>query len=232
VNRLFQPFAQVDSSTTRRFGGTGLGLALSRKLAQALGGDVTLEKTEPGRGSTFKIAIVSRAAQGTRRLDKFPMSDEGNLEKTKVISSSEKRTLQGVKVLLVDDAPDNQTVIGLFLSLAGAQVEYADNGEEGVVKALGGDYDIVLMDIQMPHLDGYEATKRLRQQGYQIPIIALTAHALKEERDRCLNAGCTEHFTKPVDRKKLIALVDRLVHESAEDSSRSALTSDYMPSST
>lgn len=114
-------------------------------------------------------------------------------------------------MLLVDDAADNQTVIGMFLTMAGAEVEYADNGFAGVEKALAGNFDIVLMDIQMPQLDGYEATRRLRQQGYTRPIVALTAHALKEEKDRCLSAGCNEHFTKPVDRKQLIVLIEKLV---------------------
>ena len=100
----------------------------------------------------------------------------------------------------------------MFLGLAGAHVEYADNGAEGVEKAIAGNFNVVLMDLQMPHVDGYEATTRLRSQGYDKPIIALTAHALKEERDRCLQVGCTDHFTKPIDRKKLISLVDQVVH--------------------
>lgn len=209
VNRLFQPFAQVDSSTTRRFGGTGLGLALSRRLAQALGGDVLLEKTEPGRGSTFKILIEIQPADGTRLLSEFPLSNKE--EKKPAIATTESLALKRIRVLLVDDAADNQTVIGMFLTMAGAEVEYADNGFAGVEKALAGNFDIVLMDIQMPQLDGYEATRRLRQQGYTRPIVALTAHALKEEKDRCLSAGCNEHFTKPVDRKQLIVLIEKLV---------------------
>ncbi len=210
IDRLFQPFAQVDSSTTRRFGGTGLGLALSRKLAQALGGDVTLNETNAGKGSSFEIVVAVKALKGSRWVNDLSQPDQS--DKIRKSFQNEKEILRGINVLLVDDAPDNQTVIGLFLGLAGAHVEFADNGEEGVEKALAGDFNVVLMDIQMPHVDGYEATRRLRRQGYDKPIIALTAHALKEERDRCLSVGCTDHFTKPIDRTKLISLVNQVVH--------------------
>ncbi len=211
IDRLFQPFGQVDSSTTRKFGGTGLGLALSKKLAQALGGDVSLFSTEASLGSKFLIEISSENKKGTRWIESFSLFNEN--DKAQKISLKEKELLKGIHILLVDDAPDNQTVIGLFLGLAGATVEYADNGLEGVQKAMAGNFNVVLMDIQMPHLDGYEATKQLRSQGYDTPIIALTAHALKEERDRCISAGCTDHFTKPVDRLKLINLVSHVVHQ-------------------
>ena len=204
--KLFQPFAQVDNSTTRKFGGTGLGLALSRKIAQAMGGDVVLSSSEPGRGSTFEITIKTQCKPGTRWVEKLHQVEEA--QKTK--AQTEKQSLKNKKILVVDDSPDNQTVIGFFLGAAGAQVDYADNGAEGVEKAMSGNYNVVLMDIQMPELDGYEATKQLRSLGFKTPIVALTAHALKEERERCLSVGCTDHFTKPVDRTKLISLVNRL----------------------
>ncbi len=207
VDQLFKPFAQGDSSTTRRFGGTGLGLALSRQLAKALGGDVKLLKTEAGRGTTFRIQITARAQAKTKWVETLQFEHDDTIKK---MSTKDKNILRDVNVLLVDDAADNQTLIGHFLGLAGANVEFADNGAEGVEKAMAGDYNVVLMDIQMPHVDGYEATRRLRTQGYDKPIIALTAHALKEERDRCLKVGCTDHFTKPIGREKLISLVDRV----------------------
>jgi CheY-like chemotaxis protein len=134
-------------------------------------------------------------------------------QETKPLDSKESHLLKDVDVLVVDDSPDNQTIIGLFLESAGAKVDFTDNGEEGVKKALAGHYDVVLMDIQMPYLDGYEATSQLRNRGYTQPIIALTAHALKEERDRCLRVGCTDHMTKPIDRRKLVSQVARVVHE-------------------
>lgn len=214
VERLFHPFAQVDSSTTRLFGGTGLGLALSQKLAQALGGDVTLESTPTDVGSTFKIQIKAKPihygawVNGFKSIDSE--RDDLTFEKMEVNSDS----LRGMKILLVEDAPDNQMVIGMFLNSAGAQVDFADNGYEGISKASQKKYDIILMDIQMPKMDGYEATRILRKKGFELPIVALTAHALMEERTRCLNSGCTEHFTKPVNSEKLISLVARLVQKS------------------
>jgi PAS domain S-box-containing protein len=205
LHRLFQPFAQMDYSTTRRFGGTGLGLALSRKLAQALGGDVTLACSEPGKGSTFEIRIEVGVKTPVNWVTHLP----GNDSAQKLIRRDEEQKLKNTRVLVVDDSPDNQVIIGFFLGAAGASVDYADNGEQGVDKAMLGDYNMVLMDIQMPEVDGYEATRRLRSRGFEKPIVALTAHALKEERDRCLSAGCNDHFTKPVDRSKLITLVER-----------------------
>tara|TARA_B110001454_G_scaffold28073_1_gene27483 strand:- start:85532 stop:87610 length:2079 start_codon:yes stop_codon:yes gene_type:complete len=216
VERLFQPFAQVDSSTTRLFGGTGLGLALSKKLAQALGGNVTLESTQADYGSTFKIQIKARPVPYCNWVNGFKSLDQErediSFENVEVTENS----LKGINILLVEDAPDNQMVIGMFLNSAGAKVDFADNGYEGISKASEGNYDIILMDIQMPKLDGYEATRILRKRGFELPIVALTAHALMEERTRCLNAGCTEHFTKPVNSEKLISLVARLVRKSKQ----------------
>lgn len=211
AERLFQPFAQVDSSTTRLFGGTGLGLALSQKLAQALGGNVSLESTEPGVGSTFKIQITAKPVIFCSWINGFKSIDQGRDDSTNERVEVNADSLRGLHILLVEDAPDNQMVIGMFLNSAGAKVDFADNGYEGISKAVEHNYDIILMDIQMPKMDGYEATRILRKKGFEIPIVALTAHALIEERTRCLNAGCTEHFTKPVDREKLIGLVARLV---------------------
>lgn len=211
IERLFQPFAQVDSSTTRLFGGTGLGLALSQKLAQALGGNVTLESTQAGVGSVFKIEISAKPVPYCPWVNGFKAIDSSRedlvFENIEINSNS----LRDFKILLVEDAPDNQMVIGMFLNSAGAIVDFADNGYEGITKAAENNYDIILMDIQMPKMDGYEATRILRKKGVEIPIVALTAHALVEERARCLNAGCSEHFTKPVDSEKLIGLVARLV---------------------
>lgn len=207
AEKLFQPFVQVDSSTTRRFGGTGLGLALSRKLAQALGGNVYLENSKAGIGSVFVIDLLTQPIEGTAYLQKI---EDILRTEQKPIVNEEVESLEGIKVLLVEDAPINQILIGRFLTGAGAQVDFADNGVEGVKKAMSGDYGVVLMDIQMPEMDGYEATTTLRKQGYKRPIIALTAHALKEDRDRCLQVGCSDHLTKPIDRKKLISQISHL----------------------
>jgi PAS domain S-box-containing protein len=206
TQNLFQPFVQVDSSNTRRFGGTGLGLALSRKIAQALGGDVLLEKSERGQGSVFVIEIETDTLLDSKFTDKVEDFIVKDLESP---AADEAHALSGKKVLLVEDAPINQLLISRFLTGAGAQVEVAENGVLGVQKALAGDYAVVLMDIQMPEMDGYEATAKLREQDYKRPIIALTAHALKEDQERCLQAGCSDYLTKPIDRKLLIS---RILH--------------------
>lgn len=199
--RLFQPFMQVDSSSTRRYGGSGLGLDISRKLARALGGDVELEWSEAGRGSTFRFWIRVNGASDCHA------PGASNLGGREV-----RRQLQGARILVVEDAPDNRALVGKFLTLAGAQVEFAVNGLEGVEKALKKSFDVILMDIQMPELDGYEATAHLRWKKYSGPILALTAHALAEERERCFRVGCNEHLTKPVDRHLLVDTVSRYVH--------------------
>ncbi|MCM2281986.1 MAG: response regulator [Bdellovibrionaceae bacterium] len=202
--RLFQPFVQVDTSTSRRFGGTGLGLALSRNLAELLNGSVYLEESVLGKGSTFAMEIRGDAPS-TAMTSSLPD------ESTKLRPSHDfAGLLDGVRVLVVDDSADNQMLVSRFLSAAGARVDFANNGLEGVNHATKNEYEVVLMDIQMPELDGYQATSRLRAMGFDRPIVALTAHALKEERDRCLSAGCTSHLTKPVEKRVLIEHVARL----------------------
>jgi PAS domain S-box-containing protein len=201
AQKIFQPFSQADTSTTRLFGGTGLGLALARRLARALGGDVQLMKSAPGQGSTFAVSVAVEVLdqQQWARLD---AASETQAEPPRpTIDTS---ALKGKRILLVEDAEDNQFLIQQFLSRTGAIVEIANNGNEGVDKALNNEYEVVLMDIQMPFKDGYQATSELRSKGYQKPIIALTAHALVEEREKCLRTGCTSHLTKPINRQQLI----------------------------
>lgn len=205
--RLFQQFMQADSSTTRKFGGTGLGLALSQKLAQALGGDISLQSSEVGWGSTFLIEIPLKIVSETAWMEEMPSVHHDEEMPVKIDPAS----LKGVEVLAVDDSPDNLAILRVFLESAGAKVDFSSNGEEAIKKVTSKYYDIVLMDIQMPHMDGYEATKRLRSQGYDRPIIALTAYALKEERNRCLQAGCSDHMTKPIDRRKLMSQIAKFV---------------------
>lgn len=197
--KIFQPFSQADTSTTRLFGGTGLGLALARRLARALGGDVELLQSAPGKGSTFLISIEVEVLDQAEweQLDK-------EAQNKPQIDFTETSVLKGKRILLVEDAEDNQFLIQQFLSRTGAIIEVANNGNEGVDKALSNEYEVVLMDIQMPFKDGYQATSELRSKNFSKPIIALTAHALVEEREKCLKAGCTSHLTKPINRQQLI----------------------------
>ena len=205
ADKLFIPFSQADVSTTRKFGGTGLGLALSRRLARSLGGDVTLAATEQNRGSTFFVTVAAPLAKGMTALAFEPPAA--------VTSSGSAvpalKPLSGVRLLLAEDAPDSQLLIERFLRIEGAEVDLAEDGAEAVKKATAKDYDVILMDIQMPILDGYGATAALRGQGYLGPIIALTAHAMPGEYEKSIRAGCDYHLTKPVDRKLLIQTVSR-----------------------
>jgi signal transduction histidine kinase/BarA-like signal transduction histidine kinase len=194
--RLFRAFSQADEATSRRFGGTGLGLQLSRRLAQLLGGDVTLVKSEVGRGSSFVVTIDPGDFSMTPTDERPPCKAEAG-----------HGSLQGLRVLLAEDAPDNQYLISYLLKKNGAYVDVVDNGSEAVRQVLSADYDIVLMDIQMPVLDGFDATRELRRRGFDRPIIALTAHAMREEREECMRAGCTDHLSKPIDSERLIETV-------------------------
>lgn len=207
---LFRPFVQADSSMTRKFGGTGLGLDLSKRFAQKLGGDLVLAASKSGRGSVFRVTL-----------------DPGDyrsryLRPRKVLSSRHAeipsaKTLENRKILLVDDSVDNRELVTRFLNGAGGSVDLASNGEEGWKMALSGNYDVVLMDIQMPVMDGFESTRHLREEGYSRPIIALTAHGLSEERDRCLSSGFSGYLSKPVSRAVLIDQISKMIEDVSPD---------------
>ena len=203
AKKLFAPFTQADVSTTRQFGGTGLGLALSKKLARALGGDVILVKSKLEVGSVFEISIDSGNPSNVHLLNFEPRK----LGPSGVITQSKR--LDRLKILAVDDSVDNQAIVTYFLKAAGADVDTADNGAQAVQKAMSGNYDLVLMDLQMPIMDGHEAILYLRKLGYKRPVIALTAHAMKEERRRCLENGFDEHISKPIEKEVLLRLVNQ-----------------------
>jgi PAS domain S-box-containing protein len=193
---LFQPFSQADSSTTRRFGGTGLGLFLSRKLARLLGGDISFTSTA-GKGSRFVISLMVQVPSAKQAND--------SIRGEHVVNAAGKYLQAGV-ILVVDDAADNRELLRRYLNKAGlddTQIEMAANGEEAVRKATEKTYRLILMDIQMPHMDGFQALKKLRDQGYKCPIIALTAHAMKGDREKCLEAGFDGYLQKPLRKEAL-----------------------------
>ncbi|QDK45877.1 hypothetical protein DOM22_12305 [Bdellovibrio sp. ZAP7] len=202
---LFQPFTQADASHTRQFGGTGLGLALSRTLARRLGGDLVLMDSELGKGSSFLVTVDCICPENGPMFTN--LSEQDNEHKIKImdVTSLDFATaLQGREILLVEDSSDIQALLQRFLEGAGAKISIANNGEDGVRAARLKSYDVILMDVQMPIKDGCQATMELRSEGYSNLIVALTANAMKEERDRCLAAGFDAHLSKPIRRHDLI----------------------------
>lgn len=203
---LFQPFSQVDDSLTRKFGGAGLGLYLARKLARKLGGEIVVQETEPSMGSTFLLTF-------TNQIVAEPVVETPEIAEP-VVAEAEK-PLEGIRILAVEDVKDNQLLIQGLLTKRGATVEVADNGVEGVQKATHADFNVVLMDIQMPVLDGYRAVKKLRRLGFKKPIVALTAHALVEDREKCLASGFDDYITKPINPSDLVNVIIKLGHTGA-----------------
>lgn len=201
-SRLFQTFMQADNTMTRRFGGTGLGLILSKRLARLMGGDVVLASSQPDQGSCFLISV----AQGSPELVKT-QAPAGTLAKTEVKPITEGEPLKDKVILVVEDSEDNQLLIGNILTEAGAQVEFAANGREGVERCSEKHFDVVIMDIQMPVMDGLQATIKLRAKNYQRPILALTANAMSSDRERYAQAGFDEYLMKPINFADLLEKV-------------------------
>ncbi|NLY02611.1 MAG: PAS domain-containing protein [Rhodopirellula sp.] len=211
ISRLFQPFSQADTSTTRKFGGSGLGLTISKRLAEKLGGDIAVQST-PGKGSTFRVTIETGDFTGVRLLTD-PARPTGEPQPPPPRSTSASVSLD-CRVLLAEDGLDNQRLIALLLKRAGAEVSLAENGQVACESALaasdrGEPFDVILMDMQMPVMDGYAATRHLRAEGYTGPIVALTAHAMADDRQKCLDAGCDDFATKPIDRPTLLEMIAR-----------------------
>jgi YD repeat-containing protein len=204
---LFSAFVQADSSTTRKFGGTGLGLVLSRRICEAMGGRFILVKSELDRGSSFLAEIQANYSRSGGLTPKGPVRSPEECTLTQ-----EKKEDHPIRhrVLLVEDSPDNQDLFEIILTRMGASVEIASNGKEGVDLALRGNHTVVLMDIQMPVMCGLEATRILRAQGFTKPVVALTAHAMKDEGNRCMDAGFSAFLTKPLDLPKLHELLASL----------------------
>ncbi len=203
---LFDAFTQADSSQARRFEGTGLGLAISRRLAHALGGEIQAE-SKPGVGSTFTLLIPCEDANGQR----IQPDLQRRLESQS--TTSEIPRIDAV-VLIVDDRRDIRLIAQHMVEKAGGRVLTAENGQQAVdllMSEKAKDVDLVLMDMQMPVLDGYAAVKELRRRGFAKPIIALTANAMKEDRERCIEAGCDDYTSKPLDNRKLIESIAQLL---------------------
>lgn len=198
---LFQSFSQADISNTRRYGGIGLGLALSRRLAKQLDGDVTLLTSQLGKGSTFRLRVPCGSSEDMEWKENLFAA---LLNPSIQLDFLTEANLNKKKILIVEDAKDNQEIFQYFLTNSGAYSDIAENGQIAVEKIKNCDYDLVLMDIQMPIMDGLEATRKIRAMGFQKPIIALTAHASVEAKMNCLKIGCDDLITKPVTQETLI----------------------------
>ncbi|MEL6108448.1 MAG: response regulator, partial [Planctomycetota bacterium] len=205
--RLFEPFVQGDSGTTRDFGGTGLGLAISQRLASMLGGRVECQ-SEQGVGSTFTCFVQIGQSNNDTPSDKGPFSEEER------IGTDEPLVQLNATVLIVDDRRDIRFLTSRLLTRVGATVEEASDGIEAMEKVQSGvstgkTFDLIVLDMQMPRLDGYQVAKRLRQSGFEKPIIALTAEAMDGDAQRCLDCGCDAYASKPIDAARFVRLVHK-----------------------
>ena len=214
TQRLFQPFTQADNSTSRRFGGTGLGLTISKRLAEMMGGDIALT-SQHAVGSTFSLTIDPGSLEGVSMIDATEThcpTPETPSEPTPIPE------ILSCQILLAEDGPDNQRLIAFLLRKAGAHVDLAEDGLVAYEKATqrlneGRPYDVILMDMQMPVMDGYQATRKLRESGYDRPIIAVTANAMAGDREECLAVGCDDFATKPIDRRALLESVKAVLKQ-------------------
>jgi signal transduction histidine kinase/CheY-like chemotaxis protein len=215
--RIFEAFAQGDASLTRRHGGTGLGLTISRELARLLGGDITVESSSTG-GSIFRATLATGPLEGVRLLD--ATAPESLRPTTPAMARPVLKGLEALcgRILIAEDGPDNQALISSLLRRAGLEVDLANDGQIACEKALaardaGAPFDLIVMDMQMPLMTGYEATAALRREGVGVPILALTAQAMTGDRDKCLAAGCDEYLSKPIDRGRLLELVREMLEK-------------------
>ena len=202
LKKIFDPFSQADSSVTRRFGGTGLGLSISQRLAEALGGKLEVT-SEVGVGSVFSLMVVTGDLAG---VELKSAAEYGELSEVDLTPQSE-WVFDSQSVLVVDDGPENRELVRVVLEEAGLQIHTAENGQQAVDLCSRQTFDLILMDMQMPVMDGYTAARTMRETGNTTPIIALTANAMKGSEQECLEAGCTGFLTKPIDIDQLVSRI-------------------------
>ena len=220
---LFVPFNQGDNAITRRFGGTGLGLAISQRIAEGLGGNIQV-KSEQGEGSTFRICLPLTSKDSLNKEATFQPAPLQALPSNSSSSDSSQKSSQttipqlpsGTRILLCEDGETNRTLMTHLLNRGGCKVTTAENGLEGVeaIEKNPDGFDLVLMDMQMPVMDGYTAAQAIKTRGYTKPIIALTAYAMRGDEERCLASGCSGYLTKPLDINKFFSTVAKALQQS------------------
>ncbi len=207
----YQPFNQADGSSTRRYGGIGLGLRITSSLASMLGGGIEIV-SQKGKGSTFSLSVSAGSLDGVEMLDESRIAErvaQINATSTETPANQNAKRLQGKRILVAEDGKENQKLISYHLEKAGAEVVIAENGKialdkVGKAEERSQHFHLILMDMQMPELDGYSATRSLREQGYELPVVALTANAMDDDRMKCIVAGCDDYISKPIDTEQLI----------------------------
>jgi len=203
---IFEAFKQADGATTRKYGGTGLGLAITKQLAYLLGGELSLS-SEEGKGSVFTIMIPAGVDVSEQQpLERNDFSDAGEPVAVRDSGQAPEEKFSG-RVLVAEDSKTNQLLIRFLLEQIGFEVTMVEDGQAAVDKVLSESFELVFMDIQMPQINGYEATRMLRRNKVVVPIIALTAYAMKGDDQKCLSAGCNDYLAKPIDRGKLLTVV-------------------------
>ncbi|MFT5445159.1 MAG: PAS domain S-box-containing protein [Gammaproteobacteria bacterium] len=209
---VFNPFEQADSSVARRFGGTGLGLPISRRFARAMNGDITVS-SRPGQGSTFTVRLDTGALASVLMMTPTDIDLDDDVGE---VHGDRQWHFTPARVLVVDDAPENRALLEVLLLDAGLELDQAENGQQALDMIALKRYDMVLMDMQMPVMDGYTATKKIRKQGLDVPVLALTAHAMAGFEEECLQAGCSGYVTKPIDIDVLFETMQRWLDEEAQ----------------
>jgi signal transduction histidine kinase/ActR/RegA family two-component response regulator len=208
-HRIFEAFTQADGSTTRKFGGTGLGLSITKQLTELLGGKITL-KSQEGKGTVFTIIIPAGVdVENSETVNTYNVMDELIQKPDEETEKDKPANTYSAKILVAEDAVANQALIRILLERLGHEVVIVENGAEAIDTLAKRQFDLVLMDMMMPVMNGYDATRKLRAGGCELPIIALTANAMKEDDKKCFEAGCNEYLSKPIDRKRLQELLDQ-----------------------
>ncbi|MDH5393584.1 MAG: ATP-binding protein [Gammaproteobacteria bacterium] len=220
LSKLFNPFVQADESTTRKYGGTGLGLYVSRQFANCMHGDISV-KSQLNKGSCFSLQIKTDEIDNVTFLTELP---ELLVNKYANIKADTGKAVEG-RILLAEDNKDNQQLILFYLSKLGATVSLAEDGEVAVQKAMQEQFDLILMDMQMPVLDGFMATRQLREAGYTGAIVALTANAMQEDIDKCLSLGCDQFMQKPIERSSFNAIIRQYLAPATEQAHAEPLLS-------